>query len=393
MSLLRFSAKPKEAPKAEQQRRPLGLESLSLHAFRNYRELKLKLDARPVVLTGHNGAGKTNILEAVSLLTPGRGLRRATIAEMNNHQHMGTPWAIVAKAQGIAGEVKIATGRAPETLDKRVVKIDEKLSRSQAELSRHMAILWLTPQMEQLFYEGASASRKFLDRLVFGFDPEHASRVNEYEFAMRERNRLLTSPESTDGNWLDALEQTMAETSSAIAAARLQTVGNINHAILSSPLSFPKAHITVLGMAEKMLADGQSAVAVEEAMKEYWRHVRREDALSGRTQSGAHRAEMLVMHTGKNMPADACSTGEQKALLLSIILAQARATALWRGVVPILLLDEVVSHLDAAKRLELFEEISDLGAQTWMTGTDADLFATLKGKSLHFQVADGNLLV
>ncbi len=370
----------------------LSLHSLSLNHFRNYETARMEATPAPVVLTGHNGAGKTNILEAISLLTPGRGLRRAKLSEINNcHSHAN--WVIAASVHGMQGEVKIGTGRDPEpgdNPDKRIVRIDGKPVRGQAGLARHFAIIWLTPQMEQLFQESASAGRKFLDRLVFSFDPDHASRVNEYDYAMRERNRLLAG--NADGAWLDALEQTMAETGAAIAQARRHTVEHINHAILSSPLSFPKAHMRVSGTVEDLLEKGMAAVAAEEAFKGVLKDARRMDAGAGRTLSGIHRSEMHMIHVEKQMAAQFCSTGEQKALLLSIVLAQARAGAQWHGVVPVLLLDEVVSHLDATRRLELFEEICQIGAQTWMTGTDPGLFAGLEGKAQYFHVDGGRVI-
>lgn len=380
---------------AEQAYRNLHLHSLSLSAFRNYAHARLEVTQAPVVLTGRNGAGKTNILEAISLLTPGRGLRRARLSDIDSRVAGVTlPWAVAASVQGIQGEARIGTGRDPETVDdntdRRATRIDGKPARGQADLARHLAVIWLTPQMEQLFQEGASAGRKFLDRLVYSFEPEHASRVNEYEYAMRERNKLLQNSRA-DHAWLDALEQTMAETGAAIAIARLHTVEHINMAIQHSPLSFPKAQLSITGIVEDLLALGTAAVQVEDDFKRILRSARGQDGAAGRTLSGVHRSEMRVINIIKQMPAESCSTGEQKALLLSIVLAQARAGAQWHGVVPVILLDEVVAHLDATRRLELFEEICQIGAQTWMTGTDAALFAGLEQKAQFFQVDNGTL--
>jgi DNA replication and repair protein RecF len=375
----------------------LSVASLSLTHFRNYQHCRMETTAAPVVLTGRNGAGKTNILEAISLLTPGRGLRRAKLSEMDTSPSSLAGergcWAISASLHGMAGPVKIGTGRDPESgdTDKRIVRIDGKPVRGQAELARHLALIWLTPQMEQLFQQGASAARKFLDRLVYSFDAEQASRINEYEFAMRERNKVLAL-DRPDGHWLDSLEQTMAETAAAIAQARLYTVEHINYAIASSPLSFPKAHIGIHGFMEDLLLAHTAAVEAEAAFKAMLHAARRVDAAAGRTLSGVHRSEMRVMHMEKQMPAESCSTGEQKAMLLSIVLAQARAGAQWHGVVPVLLLDEVVAHLDAGRRLELFEEICQIGAQSWMTGTDAALFAGLEGRAQYFQVDGGRFV-
>ncbi len=415
----------------------LSVASLSLRHFRNYSAMRMELSpARVIVLAGHNGAGKTNVLEALSLLTPGRGLRKARISELdrlkvpspfqgekskitpspfqgegwgegsfhgatNPHPTLSLEgrglnresWVVSARATGMQGDVQIGTGRDPENTsetDRRIIRIDGKPSRSQSELGRHLAMLWLTPQMEQLFQEGTSAARKFLDRLVYSFDPDHASRVNEYDYAMRERNRLLQAG-NADAIWLDALEQTMAETASAIAVARLQTASSINHAMSLSRHGFPRAHIAVSGAAETPLEAGEPAVSVENSLRSAWAQSRRQDAAAGRTLSGAHRSEMRVTHLEKQMLADYCSTGEQKALLLSIVLAQARAGAMWRHVVPVLLFDEVAAHLDGTRRLELFEEICQIGAQTWMTGTDAAIFADLGENAQVFRVENGSI--
>lgn len=363
--------------------------SLSLTHFRCYESARIEVDVVPIVLTGRNGAGKTNILEALSLLTPGRGLRRAKLSEMDNSSYSHA-WAIAAGAHGRHGVVKIGTARDDASeIDKRLVKIDGK-QQSNTALGSHLAMLWVTPQTEQLFQESASGARKFLDRLVYSFDAEHASRVNEYEYAMRERNKLLETG-SGDSFWLDSLEQNMTEMACAIASARLEAVSGLNQAIQSSTLSFPKAHMAVNGFMEDMLAAGERALTAEGVFKAELARARARDAAAGRALTGAHRSELKVRHIEKQMPAEACSTGEQKALLLSIVLAQARFSALKKGIVPILLLDEVAAHLDSIRRLELFEEICQIGAQSWMTGTDPVLFSDLKGKVQYFQVENGTV--
>jgi len=370
----------------------ISLSSLSLSSFRNYGSVRIETSAQPVVITGANGAGKTNILEAISLLSVGRGLRRAKLAEISNVA-AGENWAISSNVNGRQGHVKIGTGISNEGIedsDKRLVKIDGKTTRGQSELSKHISLIWLTPQMEQLFIEGASAGRKFLDRLVFSFDPEHAARVNEYDYHMRERNKLLQYGRA-DASWLDTLEQKMAACAAAIATARLSTCEHINHTIAASPLTFPKGWLNATGFVEDLLKSGSSAVGAENSLKIALESARNYDAASGRTTNGTHRSELRVTHIEKSMPAESCSTGEQKALILSIILAQARSGAIWHGIIPIILLDEVVSHLDATRRLELFEEICDIGAQTWMTGTDIDLFAGLKEKAQFFKVENGKV--
>lgn len=368
----------------------LSVSSLSLHHFRNYSHAHIETEVAPIVLVGHNGAGKTNVLEAISLLLPGRGLRSVPFAQMDNQQ-AHTPWAVAAVVQGMQGEVKIGTGRLSEGAHhKRQVKIDGKLVRAQSELTQHMTMIWLTPSMDQLFNESATTARKFLDRLVYGFDPEHAARVQEYEFAMRERNRILQGAEH-DPAWLGALEQTMAETGVAMADARLQAAAKINHAIRHSLLSFPKADVQVLGYSEDQLAGGEKPTQVEAALQAALQESRKRDAAAGRALLGPHRSEMQVMHLERSMPAQLCSMGEQKALLLSIILAQARAVAALKGIIPILLLDEIITHLDATRRLELFKEICQIGAQTWMTGTDANLFTDLEGSAQFFRIENGNI--
>jgi len=385
------------AVKQEPQALCLSLASLTLNYFRNYDYARLELSPAPVVLTGRNGMGKTNILEAISLLSPGRGLRRAKLAELDNQRAAGMSWAVAATVHGRQGEVKIGTGRDPEiseqspqnATDRRLVKVDGKLT-GQSELASHVSIAWLTPQMEQLFHESASAGRKFLDRLVYAFDAGHGARVGAYEHAMRERNKLLAQGRA-DPIWLDSLEQTMAEAASGIASARLYAAEQIGQMIASSPLSFPKASLAVEGAVENRLKEGAAALEAEQHFKAELYEGRGRDAAAGRTLVGPHRSELAVTHLEKAMRAEFCSTGEQKALMLSIVLAQARVGAAFHGVVPLLLLDEVVAHLDATRRLELFEEICQIGAQTWMTGTDDSLFDGLQEKAQFLKVDNGQV--
>jgi DNA replication and repair protein RecF len=362
---------------------------LTLTHFRNYHSARIEADARPVVLIGPNGAGKTNILEAISLLTPGRGLRRAALSDMDNIEDHET-WAVAAEIVGSQGQLLIGTGRDvknSEDSDKRIVKIDGKTSRGQAGLAKIFAALWLTPQMDNLFIEGGTARRKFLDRLVYSFDPEHASRVNAYELAMRERNRLLSEGRG-DAAWLAALEQKMAEQGVAITVARTHGAEGLSRAVQLSRHSFPQARLSLSGTVEMMLAEG-SALTAEEKFREALAANRAQDAAAGRALIGAHRSQVEVMHMEKNMPAERCSTGEQKALLVSIILAQARAGAAWHGSVPVLLLDEVATHLDPIRRGELYAELAEIGAQTWITGTDAEIFKGLEAKL--FRIKNGEI--
>ncbi len=365
----------------------ISVRTLALANFRNYTRARLELEPLPVILTGPNGAGKTSLLEAVSFLAPGRGLRRAKLAEVERIG--GGPWAVAATVETPAGEVAIGTGRDDAGEDKRLVKIDGKPVRGHTELAQYVSMVWLTPQMDQLFTEGQSARRKFLDRLVYSFDPDHASRVNAYEYAMRERNRLLSMGRA-DPHWLSSLESKLAEQASAIALARLSTAAHLNEVMHASPLSFPKAELGLSGFAEDALSRGEPALHVEQALAEALEKARGADAQTGRTSIGTHRSELTVTHVGKNMEAALCSTGEQKALLLAMVLAEARAGQLWHGRVPVVLLDEVVAHLDAQKRSELFEEITALGAQVWMTGTDSSLFSGLENARF-FRVSAGAL--
>lgn len=377
-------------------KQPTSVFSLALTDFRNYPSLRIEAGAGPVVLTGSNGAGKTNLLEAVSLLAPGRGLRRARMRELDRWAEAAAgPWAISARLIGPSGEVQIGTGRdvaAAERSDRRLVKLGGKPARSHTELSKYFNVLWLTPQMDSLFQEGAGVRRRFLDRLVYSFEPGHAARVNAYEQAMQERNRLLQQPGKADPDWLSALEGRMAAQGVAIAQARANTVETINDSIMMATTAFPRALLSLRGWVEEQLAGHGTALAMEAAFAEALAKFRREDAAAGRTLFGPHRADLRVHHLARDVGAEACSTGEQKALLLSILLAQARSVAAWRGSVPVLLLDEVAAHLDESRRAALFEEILSLGAQAWLTGTDAGLFVGLREEAQFFNVASGVIL-
>ncbi|MCC7260073.1 MAG: DNA replication/repair protein RecF [Alphaproteobacteria bacterium] len=366
--------------------------SLSLHHFRNYASLKLDAATVPIVLTGPNGAGKTNILEALSFLSPGRGLRGAKLSSIDR-QGGSMAWAVSALLDTARGDVRVGTGRDPSVTGeqgKRLVKIDGETTGSHATLAEVMTVLWLTPQMDQLFLEGASARRKFFDRLVYGFHPGHATLVNAYERAMRERSRLLTERRG-DPKWLSALERKMAESGIAIAAARLEMEDRLNQTLRMAESAFPRAEVSIAGDAEQILPE-MSAVEAEEWLQNRLEKARSEDMYTGRTSIGPHRSDMRVKHNEKKQPAEQCSTGEQKALMLSLVLADARAKKAWNGQTPILLLDEMVAHLDAGRRAALFEEILALGAQAWMTGTDPLLFSSLKGQAQFVRVEDAQVI-
>jgi DNA replication and repair protein RecF len=368
-----------------------------------------------VVLTGANGAGKTNLLEALSLLSPGRGLRRARLDEVG-YGASGTPvavpvpatapaadglgrasgWAVAATVLGAAGPVEIGTGADPTPgKERRLVRIDGHPARSQTALAEHLTLLWLTPAMDRLFIEGSSARRRFLDRLVFGFDPGHAGRLTRYEHALRERARLLEEG-GADPAWLAALEQQMAETGVAVALARRAVVERLDRACAAGIGPFPRAVPVIGGSVEDSLAE-QSPAEVEAMMRAQLRESRRRDAASGGASLGPHRSDFVVGYRkgdddrAEPVPAPACSTGEQKALLLSIVLANARLLADGPAGPPLLLLDEVAAHLDPSRRAALYAEILALGSQAWLTGTDPILFAPLHGHAHFLSVTPGQI--
>ncbi|HYL49580.1 MAG TPA: DNA replication/repair protein RecF [Stellaceae bacterium] len=359
---------------------------LVLTDFRGYARVRLAIEPDPVVLVGPNGAGKTNLLEALSFLAPGKGLRRAKLSEIDRRG--GHAWALAATVTSPAGEFDVGTGRDAdsESGERRHVRIDGVPAKSQQDLSERLAVAWLTPQMDRLFADAASGRRRFLDRLVTGFDPGHWSRLLAYERAMRERARLLREG-TADPSWLKALEEIMAENGVALAAARLEAVTRLAAACAEAPGPFPRAGLAIEGAVEHWLGS-MPALAAEETFRAALHDSRGLDRDSGVTQTGPHRSDLLARHLGTGEAAELCSTGEQKALLIAIVLAYARLLALRRGSAPVLLLDEVTAHLDAARRSALFQALRALGAQCWLAGTDAALFAELKGHAQFFAVAD-----
>lgn len=366
------------------------LSRLTITNFRNYREARLVLDASPVVLTGPNGSGKTNLLEAVSLFAPGRGLCRAAPSEWQNKQE-DSPWAVVADVKTEMGEIKIATGRAPsaQATERRVVQIDGQPMRRQQILNEHVALVWVTPEMDRLLADGPSARRKLLDTMAYSFDPAHGGRVSRYEKALRERLRLFRDG-VRDPVWLDGLEDEMARTGVAIAAARLHVLIRLQEAILETESVFPRAALGLQGLIEEALQDSP-ALLVEDQMRAALKNSRMEDAQTGSCAVGPHRSDLRVFHVEKNCPADLCSTGEQKALLVATMLAYARTLENARRMKPLLLLDDITAHLDSKRREALFEEILALGAQAWLTGTDEADFAPLLSAAQHFAVEQGTL--
>ena len=379
----------------------LAVSRLTLTDFRNYRDARLDCDARPVVLTGPNGAGKTNLLEALSFLAPGRGLRRAVLSDVTRRAAAGRPqpsaWAVACRLVTPTGELAIGTGLDPDSLEgtgRRLVRIDGRTQRGQAVLGHHVAVIWLTPQMDRLFAEGAGGRRRFLDRMVFSLHGDHAGHLAAYEQAMRQRTRLLKDQrlgmQPADDAWLAALEDVMAANGAAIAAARRDLVERLQLAAPSDEAPFPPARLAVDGSLEDGLA-GQPALAVEEAFRRRLADNRSVDAAVGAASEGPHRSDLAVWHAAKDLPAHLSSTGEQKALLIGLVLANARVLAAERGFPPLLLLDEVAAHLDSRRRDALYEAVLGLGCQAWLTGTEAALFRGLGGAVRHLAVEDAHI--
>jgi DNA replication and repair protein RecF len=376
----------------------VGVTRLVLTDFRNYRSARLDfdpgLDLGPVVLTGANGAGKTNLLEAMSFLSPGRGLRNARLSDIDRRdaapaEAPASGWAVAATFSTRQGPVRIGTGRDGAEGERRMIRIDGEPARSQAALGERLGVLWLTPQMDRLFVEGPTGRRRLLDRLVLGLDPAHAARVARYEQALRERSRLLRTG-SNDSAWLGALEEIMAAEGVAVAAARRDAGERLDRVCATAEGPFPRARLSLLGTIEGWL-DAMPALAAEERFRAVLAESRAGDALSGGAELGPHRSDLGVFHAEKGIAAEAASTGEQKALLIAILLAQARLQRAVRGEPPLLLLDEVAAHLDATRRAALFEVLAGLESQAWITGTDAVLFAPLRGAARFLTVADGAL--
>jgi DNA replication and repair protein RecF len=344
---------------------------LSLTDFRSYADAIVAPGPGFVILTGENGAGKTNVLEAVSLLSPGRGLRGASLAEMARRGG-GGGFAVAARM----GEADIGTGTSEEAPDRRQVRINGAPASANS-LSEYLSVLWLTPAMDRLFADAASGRRRFLDRLVLALDPGHATHAARYEAAMRARNKLLAEQGPRDEAWLTALEARMAEHGAAVAEARAAAVAALADRLADAPEGpFARANLALEGGEE---ADLAQALALGRAR----------DAAAGRTLSGPHRTDLEVTHLGKNQPAALCSTGEQKALLIGLVLAFADLVADRAGRRPILLLDEIAAHLDPLRRAALFERLAGSGGQVWMTGTEPGPFAGIGAGATWLAVADG----
>ena len=367
---------------------------LTLTHFRNYRAASLLTRGDVVVLVGPNGAGKTNCIEAISFLSPGRGLRRATLDDVADIQGDGA-WAVSAEVEGALGLATLGTGidapggDAPAT--GRRCRIDREPANSPAAFGDHLRMVWLTPSMDGLFMGAASERRRFFDRLVLAIDSEHSARVSALDRSLRSRNRLL-EVRNFDDHWCDAIERETAELAVAVAATRGHTLTRLAATLRArgSGSAFPAADIALDGWMENALLN-EPATAVEDRYREILRNGRARDAAAGRTLDGPHLTDLQVVYAPKGMPARDASTGEQKALLIGLVLAHATLVAETTGITPLLLLDEVVAHLDPARRKALFDELAKLRAQVWMTGADPIAFTEIGASGEMFEVDSGRI--
>lgn len=374
------------------------LRRLTLTDFRSYGRASLPLDGRAVYLFGPNGAGKTNLLEAVSLLSAGRGLRGAAIADIGRRgpgEPVGRAWAVAAELEGEEPDQVTRLGAGTETAGaaRRLVRIEGETA-TPGRLADYLRLVWLTPQQDRLFLEGAGERRRFFDRLVYAAEPTHAGHASAYERALRERMRLLT--ESTpDSGWVSALEARLAQAGALMAQARARTLVALQAAIEArADRPFPQARLGLSGDWERMAGQGASDQEIEARLLKALSEARGRDAAAGRALTGPHRGDLTVIHHEKDRPAAECSTGEQKALILNLVLAQAtRLSGAKSAPNPILLLDEVAAHLDRHRRAALFDEIEALGLQAFLTGTDEALFFDLKGRAQGVHVDAGALAI
>lgn len=372
------------------------LRRLSLTNFRSYHAAKLELDrAGPVVLTGPNGAGKTNLLEAISMLAPGRGLHRATLDELAFTEGDGA-WAVSAEIEGMLGLATLGTGIEPptgdETTNSRKCRIDRESVSSAAAFADHLRIIWLTPSMDPLFVGPAADRRRFLDRLVLAVDAQHSSRVSALERSLRSRNRLLEDVRS-DPHWLDAIEHETAEVAVAVSAARYETVSRLAGALESAreeAPAFAMPRIALEGWMENQWSMSK-AREIEDRYRDLLRANRAQDATAGRTLEGPHRADLKVVHAGKSIAAADASTGEQKAMLIRLMLAHAHLIKEMTGYAPVMLLDEVVAHLDPVRRAALYDALAALDTQVWMTGADPAAFGDIADRAQWFDVMPGGV--
>jgi DNA replication and repair protein RecF len=367
---------------------------LTLTDFRSYAKAELPLSGAPVFLVGPNGAGKTNLLEAVSFFTPGRGLRGASLAEVGRRlpgETAGRAWAVAAELASEAEPLRLGTGVEQAGASRRIVRIEGETV-APGRLAEHIRQVWLTPAQDRLFLEGAGERRRFFDRLVFAAVPRHAAHAQAYEKTMRERMRLLTEGPA-DAAWLAALEARLAEAGALMAEARARTLAALQAEIDSrGERPFPQARLSLTGPWEQMAGEGAEIAEIEQRLGQALAAARERDAAAGRALTGPHRGDLAVTHAEKDRPAAECSTGEQKALILNLVLAQAARLARAPGQpAPVLLLDEVAAHLDLRRRTALFDEIEALGLQAFLTGTDEHLFEGLAGRAQGVRVEAAGL--
>jgi DNA replication and repair protein RecF len=371
------------------------IQRLSLTNFRSYRAAQVTFRDGAVVLVGPNGAGKTNLIEAISFLTPGRGLRRATLEEVAFSEGDGS-WAVSAEIEGALGLATLGTGiTAPlgeDTAITRIYRIDREPASSAADFAEHLRIVWLTPAMDGLFSGPASERRRFLDRLVLAVDASHSSRVSALERSLRSRNRLLEDPRP-DPHWLDAVEHETAELAIAVATLRAETVGRLQSALAAgrgAAAAFPFAEIALQGWIEEASLSEPSS-ELEGRYRERLKENRARDAAAGRTLDGPHLTDLRVTYGPKGIPAANASTGEQKAILIRLVLAHSALLADMSGYSPLLLLDEVAAHLDPGRRRALYDALTDLGAQVFMTGADPLAFSEIEDRAQIFEVSPGQI--